>query len=125
MINIHFNNQGEVMVHTDAVQLRRIIENLVKNAVEASEPSDSIRIDLYSGNERVRISVVNPRPIPEDVVDNIFKRSFSTKGEGRGLGTYSSKILCEDYLNGKLTFTTSESEGTEFIIDIPREWHRD
>jgi sensor histidine kinase regulating citrate/malate metabolism len=49
----------------------------------------------------------------------LFKRSFSTKGLDRGLGTYSMKILGERYLKGKVYFTTSEEDGTSFFFDLP------
>ena len=49
----------------------------------------------------------------------IFQRSFSTKGEGRGLGTYSMKLLTERYLGGRVSFTTSADEGTIFKVALP------
>jgi sensor histidine kinase regulating citrate/malate metabolism len=49
----------------------------------------------------------------------IFQRSFSTKGSGRGLGTYSIKLLTEQYLHGKAWFTSNEVEGTTFFASIP------
>jgi signal transduction histidine kinase len=49
----------------------------------------------------------------------MFQRSFSTKGAGRGLGSYSVKLLSERYLNGKVSFTSSEDEGTTFIARYP------
>jgi sensor histidine kinase regulating citrate/malate metabolism len=57
--------------------------------------------------------------IPRDVQLQLFKRSFSTKGEGRGLGTYSMKLLTERYLNGRVGFRTSESAGTTFTASYP------
>jgi signal transduction histidine kinase len=50
----------------------------------------------------------------------IFNRSFSTKGPGRGLGTYSVKLLTEQYLGGKVGFTTDPKQGTTFQVTIPR-----
>ena len=49
----------------------------------------------------------------------IFKRSFSTKGKGRGLGTYSVRLLAENYLKGKAGFISNEKEGTIFFVDLP------
>jgi sensor histidine kinase regulating citrate/malate metabolism len=49
----------------------------------------------------------------------LFQRSFSTKGEGRGLGTYSIKLLTERILNGKVSFTSSMDDGTTFRVLIP------
>jgi len=49
----------------------------------------------------------------------VFQRSFSTKGKGRGLGTYSIKLLTERYLKGTASFTSTETDGTTFQISLP------
>lgn len=49
----------------------------------------------------------------------VFQRSFSTKGEGRGLGTYSMNLIVRKYLRGKIDFLTGEKEGTTFYIGLP------
>ena len=56
--------------------------------------------------------------ISKEVQLQVFQRSFSTKGNGRGIGTYSIKLLSENYLNGKVGFTSSVSEGTVFFVDL-------
>ncbi len=50
----------------------------------------------------------------------MFHRSFSTKGTGRGLGTYSMKLLSERYLGGSVTFRSIPGEGTTFTARYPR-----
>jgi sensor histidine kinase regulating citrate/malate metabolism len=55
----------------------------------------------------------------KDVQLQLFQRSFSTKGKGRGLGTYSIKLLTENYLKGKVRFETRRESGTTFFIKIP------
>jgi sensor histidine kinase regulating citrate/malate metabolism len=57
--------------------------------------------------------------MPRKVRNQIFKRSFSTKGEDRGLGTYSILLLTERYLGGTVAFTSKVEDGTRFWIDIP------
>jgi len=57
--------------------------------------------------------------MPEHVQRQVFNRSFSSKGVGRGLGTYSIRLLTEKYLKGRAWFTSNESEGTTFFIEIP------
>ena len=56
--------------------------------------------------------VNNPGVIPANIRTQIFQRSFSTKGHGRGLGTYSMKLFGENYLNGKVYFQSNEKQGT-------------
>jgi sensor histidine kinase regulating citrate/malate metabolism len=51
----------------------------------------------------------------------VFRRSYCTKSTvGRGIGTYSAKLIMERYLGGSLTFTSSEEEGTTFAVVLPR-----
>lgn len=104
---------------TDKTILRRIIVNLLKNAIEASKPNSIVRISAEKQNELSIIKVYNQSVMAEDVKLQIFKRSFSTKGKGRGLGTYSIKLLTEKYLKGKVYFISEKSYGTEFIVEIP------
>jgi len=49
----------------------------------------------------------------------VFNRSFSTKGTGRGLGTYSVKLLTERCLKGRVGFTSALGEGTVFQVTLP------
>jgi len=56
----------------------------------------------------------------EDVQLQLFQRSFSTKsGTGRGVGSYSVKLLTEKYLRGTVTFSSSEAQGTTFTVRLP------
>jgi sensor histidine kinase regulating citrate/malate metabolism len=51
----------------------------------------------------------------------VFRRSFSIKSPvGRGIGTYSAKLITERYLGGSLSFTSSEEAGTTFAVTLPR-----
>lgn len=71
------------------------------------------------GGGRWALWVRNPTVMAHTVQLQVFQRSFSTKGEGRGLGTYSIKLLTERFLKGKASFTSKEGTGTEFRITIP------
>ncbi len=109
-----------IKIVTDKVLLRRVIANLVKNAVEASNEGDEITISCTDQNEYVIFSVHNKSVMPKNVKLQIFQRSFSTKGKGRGLGTYSIKLLTERYLNGEVTFTSEMGKGTTFYVKLPK-----
>jgi signal transduction histidine kinase len=63
--------------------------------------------------------VHNPGFMTRDVQLQVFQRSFSTKGAGRGLGTYSIKLLTERYLKGTVSFTTDPEAGTTFRVRYP------
>jgi nitrogen-specific signal transduction histidine kinase len=117
---IHISEMPEeVTIHTDPVLLKRVISNMVKNALEAIKPEERITIRCRREQNGVLISVHNPGGMPVEVRQQVFQRSFSTKGKGRGLGTYSMKLLGEKYLDGKIWFTSSKREGTEFCLELP------
>lgn len=117
---ILFEKEGcEITIQTDPVLLKRVIGNMIKNALEAIADDETVRINCTLSRENVTIRVQNPGCMPDPVRKQIFQRSFSTKGKGRGLGTYSMKLLGEKYLHGKVSFSTSEQDGTTFSLELP------
>ncbi len=106
-------------VFADRPLLRRIVGNMVINALEASKPGDTITLCTDLSDTGIRISVSNPGEMPHEVQLQLFKRSFSTKEqEGRGLGTYSMKLFGERYLKGKVGFLVTAGV-TTFFIELP------
>ncbi len=105
---------------SDAGLLERVLGNMVKNAIEASQKGELVILTCSDAKEGPRFMVRNMAVIDEDVALHIFTRSFSTKGENRGFGTYSMKLLGESYLGGSVTFTSRAGEGTEFSITFSK-----
>ncbi|MBN2279042.1 MAG: GHKL domain-containing protein [Candidatus Marinimicrobia bacterium] len=118
-VNIEIKEVGEVYLKTDGTLLQRVLINMIKNAAEASQADDRITIKGTVNKNRLSISIHNPAFIDEKVQLQIFQRSFSTKGLGRGIGTYSMKLFGEKYLKGKVYFESSIESGTTFFIDLP------
>lgn len=104
---------------TDPRLLHRILINMTKNAVEASPRGAMVRLGCEQDGNDLEFWVHNQGCMPENVQLQIFQRSFSTKGAGRGLGTYSIKLLGERYLKGKVSFTSSPEDGTTFRFRCP------
>lgn len=108
----------DLFMVTDRTLLGRIFGNMIKNALEASRAGETVTVGSRQGGDTIEFWVHNTGVIPADVQLEIFQRSFSTKGKGRGLGTYSMKILSE-YLQGEVSFTSTEKEGTLFRAKFP------
>ena len=101
---------------------RRVMGNMVKNALEASAPGETVTISAARQGDEVWLSVHNPKVMPRPVQLQIFQRSFSTKGAGRGLGTYSIKLFSERFMHGRVFFTSTPEAGTTFTAAYPVEW---
>ena len=115
----HFMAQSSL--RSDPVLIRRVITNMLKNALEASSQGEEASLILSEEEGRIVMSVHNPAFIPREVQLQIFQRSFSTKGRGRGIGTYSMKMLTENYLEGEIGFSSDELSGTTFRVLLPRD----
>ena len=109
---------------SDPVLLRRVLINLVKNALEAVGEGDTVTLNCFADAQEVGFSVRNTCVMPPEVQRQVFTRSFSTKGAGRGLGTYSIKLISEKYLGGRVSFVSNEEKGTIFTVRYPREMDR-
>jgi len=108
-----------VEIETDQVLLRRVLENMVKNALEATSSEKEVRLACERSPSSIVFSVHNPDPMPRSVQLQVFQRSFSTKGTGRGIGTHSMKLFGEQYLKGKVWFSSTEDTGTTFYLSLP------
>lgn len=111
---------GEAATMTsDPTLLGRILINMAKNACEASLTGGTVTVSYIVTDEQITFKVHNETAMPKKVQLQVFKRSFSTKGTGRGIGTYSMKLFTEQYLQGKIGFDTSAEEGTTFYAVFP------
>jgi signal transduction histidine kinase len=109
----------QISIHSDRVLLRRALGNMIKNALEATEPGGVVNTGCYIKKNIASFWVHNDTFIPTDYQLQIFQRSFTTKGLGRGIGTYSIKLLTEKYLKGKASLISSEENGTVFTVSCP------
>ncbi|GAB6127352.1 ATP-binding protein [Humidesulfovibrio idahonensis] len=105
---------------TDSRLAQRVLGNMLKNALEAGEPGDVVRLSCHEEFDSVQFHVHNRAAMPLHVQENIFHHRFSTKGETRGLGTYSMLLLSERYLGGGVSYTSAEGDGTTFSLRLPK-----
>lgn len=105
---------------TDVQLIKRVLGNMIKNALEASSQDEIVTVSCDCQADTVSIHVHNSAIIPQEIQLQVFNRSFTTKtGTGRGIGTYSMKLLGEKYLKGRVFFVSTPESGTTFTIALP------
>lgn len=106
-------------IYTNISMAVRVISNMLVNAFEATPEGGTVELLVEEKPHSVVFKVRNAGVIPEDVQLRIFQRYFSTKsGRERGLGTFSMKLFGEKFLKGKVDFSSSEADGTEFRFEV-------
>ena len=112
----------EGRIRSDVRLLKRVLGNLLKNALEATVPGGEVTVRCRRAAGVVFFDVHNDGEMSEEVKLQIFQRSFSTKWEsGHGIGTYSIKLLTEQYLGGNVSFVSTKEEGTRFTVEVPKQ----
>jgi two-component sensor histidine kinase len=99
-----------------------VIENLLKNALDAMEGKGTIHIDMQSQPNSVIIDVTDSgKGISKSNIGKVFKPGFTTKKRGWGLGLSLSKRIVEQYHKGSLFVKHSElGKGTTFRIILKK-----
>jgi signal transduction histidine kinase len=117
---IHLDIAGALpSFDTDPHILARVLGNLVKNALEASGEGETVTLGCRLKNDRINFTVHNDAHMTEDVRLQVFQRSFSTRGRGRGIGTYSARLLAQRILGGDIAFESEQGKGTTFYVSFP------
>ena len=109
------------MVRVDPEQLRRVIINLVDNAIEAMERRGVITIETEHdpANSVVRVMVSDNGPgIPVADRDKLFMPYYSTKGRGSGLGLAIVRRIIAEH-GGAIDVGDNVPRGTRFTIELP------
>ncbi len=104
---------------SDDSLVKRVLENMLKNALEASAEGGTVTLRFGKSTGSAWFEVHNAGCMDEAVKRQVFRRYFSTKGQDRGLGTWSMKLLAEDYLGGSVGFLSTAEEGTVFTLTLP------
>jgi signal transduction histidine kinase len=122
LVSVAPSSESVAFVSDDSL-VRRVLANMLKNALEATPKGAAVSIGCRRVREGerdgVRFHVHNPSAMPPEVSEQVFRRYFTTKGADRGLGTWGMKLLGEEYLGGEVGFSSTGAEGTEFYLLLP------
>ena len=126
----HFEPDARVTLHTpagpaiagiDRVLMRRVLHNLVTNAIQAAGPGRaelSIRC-AFAPNNRIEIRVEDNGPgVPDDAVPKVFEPYFTTKSSGTGLGLAIVKKIVLQH-RGTIVLDRAQAGGAAFVITLP------
>jgi len=119
-----FNSSADVILTNINVQLFSwVIENLLKNAIDAMEGKGAIKLTINEANKNIIILISDSgKGIPKKLQQKIFSPGFTTKKRGWGLGLSLAKRIIEDYHYGKLGVLKSEiGKGTTFEIILKKQ----
>jgi two-component system nitrogen regulation sensor histidine kinase NtrY len=109
------------LVRLDPEQMRRVIINLVDNAIEAMDRRGRILIETQrdTNENLVRLVVADDGPgIPAHERDRLFLPYYSTKGRGSGLGLAIVRRIIAEH-GGVIQVSDNQPRGTRFTIELP------
>ena len=110
---------GLPALKADQNRIRQVLNNLILNAIQASDPGQPVLVRTQKQRGQIIIEILDQGcGIPQTSQDKIFQPFFSTKKEGTGLGLAISKRIIEMH-QGRLVFRTNRPTGTVFSISLP------
>jgi signal transduction histidine kinase len=111
--------KGFPKLSSDSSYLKRILINLITNAVQAMPAGGKLTVTANWNGKNLVIKVEDTgQGIPEEAKVNIFKPLFTTKSKGQGLGLAVVKKLTTA-IGGTITFESAVGKGTCFTVEIP------
>ena len=112
----------EIYTHLNTELFGWVIENLIKNAIDAMQREGLLTVQVENTAKKVKITVSDTgKGMPKKLFKQIFNPGFTTKKRGWGLGLSLSKRIVKDYHKGKIMVRKSEiGKGTTFevVLDI-------
>jgi len=121
-IELKKQTYNDIFIFTDKNQFIRVLNNLVKNAIQSIPVNRfgkiTIAVEQIKNFIIIKISD-NGSGIPEQAKEKLFEPNFTTKSSGSGLGLAMVKNIIEN-ANGKIWFETEINKGTTFFIKLPQ-----
>ncbi|GAB6060175.1 PAS domain-containing sensor histidine kinase [Desulfonatronum parangueonense] len=103
--------------------IHSMLTNLLNNALEAAPAGSQVSLNIRPSEENWVMDIHNLGVIPEEVRERFFERyATAGKSRGTGLGTYSAMLIARTH-GGKISFTSTEAEGTHVTVTLPKNDH--
>lgn len=112
----------EILAQINQQLFSWVIENLVKNAIDAMEGKGKIKLQISEEETNVLVTITDTgKGISKNLQQKIFSPGYTTKKRGWGLGLSLAKRIIQDYHNGKISVLKSEiNKGTTFLITLKK-----
>ncbi len=121
-VQVDVTAEKDVEVEADEDLVRRMLLNLLENAVKHTPPGTHVRLELKSGNGEIRVAVRDRGPgVPAGDRDRIFERFVRLepgRAGGAGLGLPIARWIAEAH-GGSLSLVESSPEGSLFVMQLP------
>lgn len=119
-VSIELVKQELPPIEHDRGQIHQVLLNLLLNAIQACGENGSVRVEFEEAQDMVSVVVTDTgRGIPPEILANIFRPFFTTKGNGTGLGLSLAKRIVEDH-GGRIDVTSWVGKGSRFTIALPK-----
>ena len=114
---------GRLELQADPGQLRQLVSNLLKNALEAAGADGTVRVSVdlirKANEDHCRLQIEDDGPgIRDDQQTRVFDPYVTTKRKGTGLGLAIVQRIVFDH-HGQIWFETQPGVGTTFYVDLP------
>jgi two-component system sensor histidine kinase HydH len=115
---------GDVRARCDGSQIRQVLWNLVRNAIQATSAGSQVTVRLEVGAREVILAVDDQGPgIPEDEEERIFEDYFTTRTHGAGIGLAVVRRIVEDHasMGASLIVRRASGQGASFQLRLSRD----
>ena len=111
---------GEIPINLNKELIQWVLENMIKNSIDSIEKKGKIKIEInWGGKANLKISDTGSG-IEKELQSKVFDAGVSTKTRGWGIGLSLTKRIIEKYHKGRIKLLNSSKNGTEFLIEIPK-----
>ncbi|MFA1822151.1 ATP-binding protein [Virgibacillus oceani] len=118
-IDIQYDIPESIMVYCDRSQIKQVLINLVKNAIEAMDEGGMIQLKAVIDDSAISLSIIDEGSgIPQEIIHKLGEPFFTTKQSGTGLGIMISKQILEQH-GAMLDIKQNTGKGSTFLIRFP------
>jgi len=125
-ISLRINTNSLTKMRTDPTLMRRVLTNLINNAIQAMTDGGTLTIYMHQ-NKKIDSYIIEVEDtgsgISKETEEKIFTPLFTTKSKGQGFGLSVVKRITEA-LGGEISFTSQEGRGTKFTLKFQQKTHK-